>query len=222
MEYILNKEWDELLTEEFKQPYFRELAAFLEAEYEKHTVFPQQDVIFNALNKTPYSSVKVVILGQDPYHGAGQAHGLSFSVQPDVKLPPSLRNIFLELQSDIGCSYPESGSLENWAKQGVLLLNTVLTVRQGEPNSHKGIGWERFTDNIISLLNSRSQPIVFILWGKHAGAKKTLITSKHHYVIESPHPSPFSARKGFFGSRPFSKTNVYLKQQQITGIDWAL
>ncbi|MDQ0226680.1 uracil-DNA glycosylase [Metabacillus niabensis] len=222
MHHSINNDWATRLSSQFEQPYYQELLEFLEEEYKNNVVFPAKDKVFTALNETSYDSVKAVILGQDPYHGEGQAEGLSFSVQPEVKLPPSLRNIFIELQDDIGCEQPANGSLMKWAKEGVLLLNTVLTVRKGSPNSHKGKGWERLTDEVISHLNRREEPIVFILWGKHAGEKKQLITSPQHHIIESPHPSPFSARKGFFGSKPFSKTNAYLKQHHIREIDWSL
>jgi uracil-DNA glycosylase len=222
MKQLLNNDWSSVLNDQFEQPYFKQLTQFLHEQYNEETVFPNQEHIFEALNKTPYEAVKAVILGQDPYHGNGQAQGLSFSVQPDVKLPPSLRNIFIELQEDIGCNPPANGSLLKWANEGVLLLNTVLTVKKGVANSHKGQGWEQFTDEIIKRLNKREQPIVFILWGKHAGEKKRFITSTQHLIIESPHPSPFSARKGFFGSKPFSKTNDYLKQCKVKEIDWCL
>lgn len=222
MQQLLKNDWLPLLTEQFNQPYFTQLSQFLNKEYSEGIIFPKREHVFEALNKTPYSSVKAVILGQDPYHGDGQAQGLSFSVQPDVKIPPSLRNIFIELQADIGCQPPRNGSLINWAQEGVLLLNTVLTVKKGIANSHKGMGWEQLTDEIIRLLNEREQPIIFILWGKQAGEKKQLITSKQHLILESPHPSPFSARRGFFGSKPFTKTNHFLKQHNCQEIDWCL
>lgn len=222
MNVKIEQSWSRLLSEQFQKDYFKNLITFLDEEYAHHTIFPERNYIFRALNETPYENVKVVILGQDPYHGEGQAQGLSFSVQPEEKLPPSLRNIFTELCDDMKCDKPENGSLVKWSKQGVLLLNTVLTVREGQPNSHKGKGWEILTDEIIHVLNDREKPIVFILWGKHAQAKKQLITSEQHLIIESPHPSPFSARKGFFGSRPFSKTNEFLKQNGIDEIDWTL
>ncbi|MCM3411629.1 uracil-DNA glycosylase [Metabacillus litoralis] len=222
MKLQMDKSWDSMLGEQFQSDYFKELLDFLREEYEQQTIFPERENIFRALNETPYDKVKAVILGQDPYHGEGQAQGLSFSVQPGVKLPPSLRNIYIELQDDINCSLPENGSLVKWAKEGVLLLNTVLTVRKGEPASHAKKGWEMFTDEIIKKLDQRNQPIVFILWGKHAQQKMQLINSSKHFVIESAHPSPFSARKGFFGSKPFSKTNDYLRSQNIEEIDWSL
>lgn len=222
MQELIKNDWSILLNDQFEQPYFKQLTEIIKNEYNEGVIFPKREHIFEALNKTSYQSVKAVILGQDPYHGDGQAQGLSFSVQPHVKLPPSLRNIFIELKDDIGCEQPINGSLLKWAEEGVLLLNTVLTVKKGIANSHKGKGWEYFTDEMIKLLNNREQSVVFILWGKHAGDKKRLITSPQHLIIESPHPSPFSARKGFFGSKPFSTTNDYLRQHQMKEIDWCL
>ncbi|TCS83180.1 uracil-DNA glycosylase [Tepidibacillus fermentans] len=219
---ILRNDWNNYLENEFKKPYYLRLREFLIEEYQTWTIYPDMYDIFNALHYTPYSETKVVILGQDPYHGQGQAHGLSFSVKPGIAIPPSLQNIFKELQQDLGCTIPNNGYLVKWAKQGVLLLNTVLTVREGEPNSHKGMGWETFTDQVISTLNQREKPVVFILWGKHAQEKKQLITSPHHYIIQSPHPSPFSANRGFFGSRPFSKANGFLRQIGSSEIDWQI
>lgn len=216
----INNDWNELLKSELQQPYFQKLQQFLNAE--TAAVFPNEKDIFNALHYTSYENTKIVILGQDPYHGFGQAHGLSFSVQPDVKIPPSLKNIFKELEADVGCPIPTHGYLQSWAEQGVLLLNTVLTVRESSPNSHKGVGWEVFTDKIISLLNERQKPIVFMLWGKHAGQKKALITGAQHFIIESAHPSPFSAHRGFFGSRPFSQANQFLLGVGMTKIDWEI
>lgn len=215
-------DWTERLAEELEQPYFKELVGRLEQEYRKETVYPPRDEMFRALELTPYDRVKVVILGQDPYHGAGEAHGLSFSVKPGVRVPPSLRNILRELHDDIGCALPDHGCLKRWAEQGVLLLNTVLTVRANEPGSHQGIGWERFTDRIIQLLNDREQPLVFILWGNHAQAKRKLIDAERHHVIASAHPSPLAARRGFFGSRPFSRANAFLRQHGMDEIDWSL
>lgn len=194
----------------------------LKKEYSEQTVYPEPNDIYNALHYTSYEKVKVVILGQDPYHGPGQAHGLSFSVKPGVNPPPSLKNIFIELQQDIGCEIPNHGSLVSWAKQGVLLLNTVLTVRRGQANSHKGKGWERLTDSVIDVLNKREKPVVFILWGRHAQMKKERIDTTRHFIIQSPHPSPFSARNGFFGSRPFSRANQYLEKINEEPIDWAI
>ncbi|ANB57940.1 uracil-DNA glycosylase [Anoxybacillus sp. B7M1] len=219
---ILKNDWAPLLEEEFQKPYYIKLREFLKAEYQTRTIYPDMYDIFNALHYTPYKQVKVVILGQDPYHGPNQAHGLSFSVKPGVPLPPSLLNIFKELQDDLGCYIPNNGYLVKWAQQGILLLNTVLTVRRGEANSHKGKGWEIFTDRVIELVNSKQEPVVFILWGRHAQAKKELITNPAHYMIEAPHPSPFSAARGFFGSRPFSKTNAFLKKTGREPIDWQI
>lgn len=217
---ILQNDWQNWLDEEFAKPYYLQLKQFLMEEYHSRRIYPDKYDIFNALHLTPYSQTKVVILGQDPYHGPGQAHGLSFSVKPGVPQPPSLKNIFKELQNDLGHPIPNHGSLQRWAEQGVLLLNTVLTVREGQPNSHKGKGWERFTDQVIQVLNQRKEPIIFLLWGKHAQEKKEWITSSHHVMIESAHPSPFSAHRGFFGSRPFSRANQLLKRVGSTEIDW--
>ena len=219
---ILKNDWEPLLQEEFEKPYYKSLREFLKEEYRTRIVYPKPDEIFNALHYTDYDDVKVVILGQDPYHGPNQAQGLSFSVNPGVRIPPSLKNMFKELHDDLGCHIPNHGSLVKWAEQGVLLLNTVLTVRQGEPNSHKGKGWETFTDRVIQLLNEREKPVVFVLWGKHAQAKAPLITNSHHYIIEAPHPSPFSANRGFFGSKPYSKVNAFLQSVHETEIDWEI
>lgn len=216
-----NNDWANILASEFELPYYKELKQFLLSEYASGPVYPEANERFAALQLTPYEKVKVVILGQDPYHGDGQAHGLSFSVKPGVSLPPSLRNIYKELQDDLGCPVPNHGCLESWAQQGVLLLNTVLSVRANTPNSHKGVGWERLTDRIIAALSVRKRPVVFILWGKHAQEKRALIGhSDRHMVISSAHPSPFAARKGFFGSRPFSRTNRFLKEIGSEEIDW--
>lgn len=219
---ILHNDWSDRLSAEFEEPYYLQLREFLANEYNTQTIYPSHYDIYNALHLTAYSETKVVILGQDPYHGKGQAHGLSFSVKPGVKHPPSLKNIFKELQNDLGHPIPNHGFLESWAKQGVLLLNTVLTVREKTPNSHKGRGWENFTDQVIKKLNQREKPVVFILWGRHAQAKKAFITNQHHHIIESAHPSPLSARNGFFGSKPFSKTNQFLKSIGETEINWAI
>ncbi|UTR12272.1 uracil-DNA glycosylase [Evansella sp. LMS18] len=218
----LSNDWEEHLSEEFEKPYYKALREFLKIEYNEKTVYPDMHNIFNALQTTSYKNTKVVILGQDPYHGPGQAHGLSFSVQPGVKVPPSLKNIYKELNEDLGHPIPEHGYLQKWAEEGVLLLNTVLTVEKGHAASHKGRGWERFTNKVIEKLNGREEPVVFILWGKHAQEKEELITNSHHFIIRSPHPSPFSARRGFFGSRPFSKTNKFLKEAGSKEIDWEL
>jgi uracil-DNA glycosylase len=219
---ILKNDWQPLLAEEFKKQYYLKLREFLIEEYRSRVIYPEKKDIFNALHLTSYKSTKVVILGQDPYHGTGQAQGLSFSVRPGVNLPPSLKNIYKELEQDMGSGISNSGNLLRWAEQGVLLLNTVLTVRAGEPNSHKGMGWEIFTNQVITLLNQRKEPLVFILWGKHAQEKQDLITSTHHLIIKSPHPSPFSANKGFFGSRPFSTANNFLKEIGRTTIKWKI
>lgn len=219
---ILKNDWAALLADEFEKPYYLQLRDFLKREYQQQTVYPDMYDIFNALHLTSYREAKVVILGQDPYHGPGQAHGLSFSVKPGVATPPSLQNIYKELKSDLGCTIPQHGYLVEWAKQGVLLLNTVLTVRGGTPNSHKGRGWEQFTDRVIRVLNDREAPLVFILWGRHAQEKASFIDTQKHMVIQSPHPSPFSANRGFFGSRPFSRTNRFLREQGMAEINWQL
>ena len=218
----IKNDWYDLLKDEFEKDYYKKLRTFLIEEYRHHTIYPNMYDIFNALNFTPYKDVKVVILGQDPYHGPQQAHGLSFSVQPDVKIPPSLVNIYKELHTDLGCYIPNNGYLKKWADQGVLLLNTSLTVRAGEANSHRNIGWGTFTDKIIELLNQRQNPIVFILWGNNAISKEKFITNPQHYIIKSVHPSPLSASRGFFGSKPFSKTNAFLIKNNKTPIDWQI
>lgn len=217
---IIHESWKEALKSEFTHPYMEELKAFLVEEKKNYTIFPHGSTIFNAFNSTPFLKVKVVILGQDPYHGAGQAHGLSFSVQHGVQLPPSLQNIFKELVSDIGCEYPKSGDLSHWAAEGVLLLNTLLTVRSGEPFSHKERGWERFTDQVIRTLSDQREHIVFILWGAPAGKKAALIDGEKHLILKAPHPSPLSSYRGFFGSKPFSQSNAYLAQFGIEPIKW--
>lgn len=216
---MINKKWDEVLKDEMKKEYFKRLGIFIKNEYNNKTVFPPYKDIFKALKLTDYDDVKIVILGQDPYHGEREAHGLSFSVYNDVKRPPSLDNIFKELKNDLGIVRNEN-DLEDWAKQGVFLLNSILTVVKDSPLSHKGKGWEIFTDNLISLLNKREKPIVFILWGSYARSKKVLITNKKHYIVESVHPSPLSAHRGFFGSKPFSKANNFLVEQGIMPIKW--
>ncbi|PFZ07848.1 uracil-DNA glycosylase [Bacillus pseudomycoides] len=222
MEHILKNDWEPLLAPEFEKPYYQKLRQFLKEEYSTHVIYPKANDIFNALHYTSYEDTKVVILGQDPYHGPDQAYGLSFSVQPGVKTPPSLQNMYKELHADLGCEIPNNGYLVKWAEQGVLLLNAVLTVRQGEANSHKGKGWEHFTDRVIELLNEREKPLIFILWGRHAQAKKKLITNSNHHIIESVHPSPLSARRGFFGSKPFSKVNDLLSSMDEKKIDWKI
>ncbi|MEW8993924.1 uracil-DNA glycosylase [Clostridium sp.] len=219
---IIENSWDEKLKDEFDKPYYIELRQFLVSEYKTRNIFPDMNNIFNALKLTSYEEVKVVILGQDPYHGVGQAHGLSFSVQPGVRIPPSLLNMYKELQNDLGCYIPNNGYLVPWAKQGVLLLNTVLTVREGEANSHKNKGWENFTDKIISLLNEREKPIVFLLWGNNAKEKIKLITNPNHHILTTVHPSPLSATRGFMGCKHFSKTNDILKSLEKNEIDWQI
>ena len=216
---MINKKWDIILKDEMKKPYFRDLGIFVKNEYGKKVVFPEYKNIFNALRYTDYDEVKVVILGQDPYHGTGEAHGLSFSVQKGVRRPPSLDNIFKELYNDLHIKR-ENNDLTDWAKQGVFLLNSIMTVVKDTPLSHKGKGWEIFTDDLIKLLNKREKPIVFILWGSYARSKKELITNPNHYIIESVHPSPLSASRGFFGSKPFSKTNNFLVAHGIKPIKW--
>ena len=217
---MINKNWDIVLKDELNKDYFKKLGIFVKNEYKNKICYPQYKDIFNALRYTDYDEVKVVILGQDPYHGENEAHGLSFSVRDDVKRPPSLNNIFKELESDLGIR-KTNNDLTNWAKQGVLLLNSIMSVVKDTPLSHKEKGWEIFTDNIIKLLNEREQPIVFILWGGYARSKKKLITNKNHYIVESVHPSPLSAYNGFFGSKPFSKTNNFLISKNIVPIDWS-
>ena len=218
----IEESWKMVLKEEFEKPYFETLKTFLVEEKKNYTVYPSGANIFSAFDNTPFDNVKVVVLGQDPYHGAGQAHGLSFSVQDGVPYPPSLQNIFKELKDDLGCNTPKSGNLTAWAKQGVFLLNTVLTVRASEANSHRNQGWENFTDAVIRLLNSQKEHLVFILWGSPAGAKASLIDAKKHLILKAPHPSPLSSYRGFFGSRPFSKSNEYLLHHGKTPIQWAL
>jgi uracil-DNA glycosylase len=215
-------EWTVLLKDEFEKEYYKKLMGFLGEEYVSKTIYPNENDIFNSLKLTSYNDVKVVILGQDPYHGPNQAHGLSFSVKPEVPIPPSLLNVYKELNSDLSCFIPNNGYLVDWAKQGVLLLNTVLTVRAGQANSHRKKGWEIFTDKIIQLLNDRNEPIVFLLWGKNAQEKAQIITNKHHHILEAPHPSPLSARKGFFGCKHFSNTNNILNNLGKSGIDWQI
>jgi len=212
--------WNEILAEEMQKDYYQELQTFVQKRRAEVRVFPEEKNVFNALELTPFESVKVVILGQDPYHGFGQAHGLSFSVQKGIPLPPSLKNIYKELQEDIGGELPTEGDLSHWAKQGVLLLNTVLTVEEGNANSHKGKGWERLTNRLIESLNELKHPVIFILWGKPAQDKEKLITNLNHVILKAPHPSPLSAYRGFFGSKPFSRVNDILIQQGQTPIRW--
>lgn len=216
---MINNKWDIVLKDEFKKDYFRKLGIFVKQEYKNKTIFPPYENIFDALRFADYDEVKVVILGQDPYHGLGEAHGLSFSVRENVKMPPSLQNIFKELYSDVGIRRTKS-DLTDWAKEGVLLLNSIMTVEKDKPLSHKDKGWEIFTDTIIKKLNERTDPIIFVLWGSFARSKKKLITGKHHKIIECVHPSPLSASRGFFGSRPFSKINNYLKEMGKEEIKW--
>lgn len=220
MEVSIESSWKEKLKKEFEEPYFKELAAFVKTEYAKTTVYPHPKNIFKAFELTPFDSVKVVILGQDPYHGPRQAHGLSFSVVEGVQNPPSLQNIFKEIETDLGKPFLHVGDLSRWAIQGVLLLNATLTVRAGAANSHQGKGWERFTDAVIQTLSDEREGLVFILWGNYARKKGTHIDRTKHLVIESAHPSPLSAYNGFFGSKPFSKTNEYLETHGLHGIDW--
>lgn len=219
---MIGNDWDEILKDEFKKEYFIKLMNNVRNEYKMKIVFPRKDQVFNAFRYTPYQNVKVVILGQDPYHGVGEAEGLSFSVPMDIKKPPSLVNIFKELNEDLGVPIPNHGSLHSWAKEGVLLLNAVLTVIKDHAASHQGMGWETFTDDVIKLINEKDTPVVFILWGRYARSKKKLITNPKHFVVESAHPSPLSAYNGFFGSRPFSKTNNYLISQGIKPINWEI
>lgn len=216
---MTNNYWDVVLKEEYEKNYFKNIAMFINKEYKEKIVYPPKIDILRALKLTDYNDVKVVILGQDPYHGENEANGLSFSVNEGIKLPPSLKNIYKELYDDLGIT-KTTGDLTSWANQGVLLLNSVLTVLKDTPTSHSKIGWQEYTDAIIRKLNEREKTIVFILWGNYARSKKNLITNKRHYIIESPHPSPFSANSGFFGSRPFSKTNEFLKKNNIKEIEW--
>lgn len=219
----IGNHWDEILEQEFQQPYYQKLRDFLKEEYHTHTIYPSMYDIFNALKYTDYPDVKVVLLGQDPYHGAGQAHGLSFSVQKGIPQPPSLRNIFKELQEDLGITPPKHGCLVSWAQNGVLLLNTVLTVRAGQANSHKGKGWETLTDHIIEKLNEREQPTVFLLWGANAKSKQALLDNPNHLVLTATHPSPLAAKYGgFFGCRHFSKANDFLVAHGVQPVDWKI
>ncbi len=218
----INNDWLEVLKPEFDKEYYKNLYSKINDEYKKRIIYPKADDLFNAFHFTPLSEVKVVILGQDPYHNEGQAHGLCFSVKPDVDIPPSLVNIYKELHDDLGCYIPNNGYLEKWAKQGVLMLNTVLTVRAHEPNSHRGIGWEEFTDAAIMALNKVDRPIVYILWGAPAQRKAQMLNNPKHLILKAPHPSPLSAYRGFFGSKPFSKTNQFLVDNNLAPIDWQI
>ncbi len=217
---LVGNHWDKVLDHEYHEEYFKKIVAFINQAYKEREIFPPKSRILRALSLTDYDDVRVVILGQDPYHGVGEANGLAFAVSDGVKLPPSLKNIYKELYNDLGITPASVGNLECWSKEGVLLLNAVLTVEKDKPASHKALGWENFTDAIIRSLNDKDTPVVFILWGNFARSKKSLITNPKHYVIESTHPSPFSANYGFFGSKPFSKTNEFLKKNHLKEIDW--
>ena len=219
--FSLGNDWDKVLCSEFEKEYYLKLREFLKTEYSTRRIYPPMNDIYNALRYTTYKDARVVILGQDPYHGPGQAHGLCFSVKPGVALPPSLKNIFKELSAEVGMTIPDSGELTGWARQGVLLLNTTLTVREGLPQSHKGQGWEILTDRIISAMNEKSTPVVFMLWGGNARAKRALITSPQHLVLECAHPSPLSAYNGFFGCGHFKRANEFLEAQGLMPIDWS-
>lgn len=219
---MISNDWGEILKDEFKKEYFLNLMSFLDNEYKNKKIYPQRNEIFHALETSSYQDTKVVILGQDPYHGEGQAHGLSFSVKPGVEPPPSLKNIFKELESDLGILPPNHGFLDKWAKQGVLMLNATLTVEDSKPNSHSKKGWTNFTDKVIEKLNERVSPVIFILWGNNAREKLTFITGKQHFVLQAPHPSPLSANRGFFGCRHFSKINHLLEKTGQKPIDWQL
>ena len=218
----ITNDWLIEVGAEFQEKYYTDLYKFVKSEYSNYEVYPKAEDIFNAFHFTPLEKVKVVIIGQDPYHNEGQAHGLCFSVKPEVTIPPSLVNIYKELQDDIGCTIPNNGYLEKWAKQGVLMLNTVLTVRAHQANSHQGKGWEKFTNAVIRAVNDQDRPIVFILWGKPAQLKKNMLNNPNHLVLEAPHPSPLSSYRGFFGSKPFSKTNNFLKKNGLEIIDWQI
>ena len=214
--------WEKALQEEFSKDYYRKLFLFIRDEYSKKTVYPASDEIFTAFHLTPLDKVKVVILGQDPYHNTGQAHGLCFSVKPQVDIPPSLVNIYQELHDDLGCKIPNHGYLTSWAEQGVLMLNTVLTVQAHKPMSHRGVGWEEFTDAAIGKVNEQERPIVFILWGKPAQEKARMLTNPKHLILKAPHPSPLSAYRGFFGSKPFSQTNHFLESHGVEPVNWQI
>ena len=218
----ISNDWAKYLKPEYGKPYYKELYLKINEEYRTHKIFPPAEDIFNAFHLTPLHNVKAVILGQDPYHNDGQAHGLCFSVKPDVEIPPSLVNIYQELHDDLGCYIPNNGYLTKWAEQGVLMLNTVLTVRAHQANSHRGIGWEEFTNAAIRILNEQDRPIVFILWGRPAQMKEKMLNNPNHLILKAPHPSPLSAYRGFFGSKPFSKTNQFLEEHGIEPIDWQI
>lgn len=218
----ISNDWLAAVGDEFKKDYYKDLYQFVKKEYSENVVFPASEDIFNALHLTPLSKVKVVIIGQDPYHNVGQAHGLCFSVKPEVEIPPSLVNIYKELKDDLGCEIPDNGYLVKWAEQGVLMLNTVLTVRAHETGSHQGKGWEHFTDAIIKAVNEVDRPVVFILWGRPARMKKKMLNNPKHLILEAPHPSPLSVYRGFFGSKPFSQTNAFLEANGVEPIDWQI
>lgn len=218
----LNSVWDEVLKDEFDKPYFKETMSLLEEEYKNYKIYPKKSDVFSAFRLTDYDKVKVLILGQDPYHGYNQAHGLAFSVKPGVKIPPSLVNIYKELNSDLGIEIPSTGYLKSWADSGIMLLNTTLTVREGSPMSHSKIGWEFFTDRVIEALDEKKEPMAFILWGSHARSKKRLLKNRDHLITEGPHPSPLSAYRGFFGSKPFSKVNEYFIEHGENPPDWRI
>lgn len=219
---MITKKWDIILQEEYKKDYFKEIVNNIRKEYNEKIIYPKSTDLFNAFKFTEYDNIKVVIIGQDPYHGEGEAHGLCFSVRDNVPFPPSLRNIFKELYNDLGYQIPKSGNLEKWAKEGVLLLNSILTVEKDKPLSHKKYNWETFTDAVIKIINKKTTPVVFVLWGSYARSKKELITNKDHYVIECMHPSPLSASRGFFGSKPFSKANNFLISKKISPVNFKL
>lgn len=220
MKEIIKGDWQELLKYEFEKDYYKELKLKLDEEYKTKEIFPVEEELFSAFNLTQYKDVKVLILGQDPYHNNDQAHGLAFSVKEGIKIPPSLRNIYKELNADLGIEIPNTGYLINWAKEGIMLLNTTLTVRAHTPMSHSKIGWEIFTDRVIELIDEKDEPVVFILWGNHAKSKKKLIKNEKHLIIESVHPSPLSASRGFFGTKPFSKTNEFLRENGLQAPSW--
>lgn len=222
MKVFLTEKWDQVLKEEFTKDYFKQLVKDIREEYKIHTVYPLASDVFNAFKYTDYDKIKIVIIGQDPYHGENEAHGLSFSVREGIRKPPSLQNIFKELNSDLGCKIPESGCLEKWTKEGVMLLNSILTVEKDKPLSHQKYGWETFTNAVIKKIDEKQEPVVFILWGSYARSKKSLITNPNHLIIESPHPSPFSAYHGFFGSKPFSKANNFLISKKISPVNFNL
>lgn len=220
---MIQNDWLDAIEDEFHKPYYKQLYQFVKTEYGETTIYPPAEDIFNAFHFTPLSKVKVLLLGQDPYHNVNQAHGLSFSVLPNQKdIPPSLQNIYKELRDDLGCEIPNNGYLKKWADQGVLLLNTVLTVRAHQANSHQGKGWEQFTDAIIQAVNAQDRPIVYLLWGKPAQSKIPMLTNPKHFILKAPHPSPLSSYRGFFGSKPFSQTNEFLKSNGIEPIDWQI